>query len=58
MRDKLYPKYKITVSIGIADSGDDKDVVRKADDAMYKAKKKVKIEYAWSKKIPPFNTNL
>jgi len=41
----LYPRYKITVSIGIADSRTDKDIVKAADRAMYEAKKeKVRAE--------------
>lgn len=40
---KLYPKYKITVSIGIADSTNEKDnLVKLSDEAMYKAKRKGK----------------
>jgi len=42
IRDKIYPQYKVTVSIGIADSKDDEDVVRRADGAMYEAKRKGK----------------
>jgi len=42
VRGKLYPQYKVTVSIGVADSKDDEDVVKAADDAMYEAKRKGK----------------
>ncbi len=54
VRDKLYPQYKITVSIGVANSKDDEDVVRRADDAMYEAKRKGKdrIWVATGKKRP------
>jgi len=39
---KLYPGYKVTVSIGIADSRTDEDVVVAADRAMYEAKREGK----------------
>lgn len=39
---KLYLKYEITVSIGVADSSTGKDTVRTADRAMYEAKRKGK----------------
>ena len=42
VHQKLYPQYKITVSIGVADSRDGSDVVKKADAAMYEAKRKGK----------------
>jgi len=41
VRDKLYPQYKITVSIGVANSKDDEDVVRKADEAKRKGKDRI-----------------
>lgn len=49
----LYPKYKVTVSIGIADSIDDEDVVRAADKAMYEAKRKGKDKIWVSSTSPP-----
>jgi len=39
---RLYPKYKITVSIGVTDSRTNKDAVRLADEAMYEAKREGK----------------
>ncbi|MCD6574951.1 diguanylate cyclase [Candidatus Aerophobetes bacterium] len=42
IHQKLYPQYKITVSMGVADSRDGSDVVKKADAAMYEAKRKGK----------------
>ncbi len=46
IREKVYryfsPEYKITVSIGVTDSLVGGDIVGKADEAMYKAKRKGK----------------
>ena len=42
IQKKLYPSHKITVSIGVADSRDGEDVLKKADEAMYEAKRKGK----------------
>jgi len=41
VRERLYPRYGITVSIGVADSKVD-DVVKVADKAMYEAKRRGK----------------
>jgi diguanylate cyclase (GGDEF)-like protein len=41
VHQRLYPRYGITVSIGVADSKVD-DVVRTADEAMYEAKRRGK----------------
>jgi len=39
----FYPHYKITVSIGVVDSREgDEDIVGRADEAMYRAKRKGK----------------
>ena len=39
----FYPHYRITVSIGVVDSREgDKDIVGRADEAMYRAKRKGK----------------
>ena len=42
VHQKLYPFYKITVSIGVADSKIGEEVVKIADEAMYEAKRKGK----------------
>ncbi len=39
---KLYPTYKITVSMGITDSKTNKDVIQAADKAMCQAKREGK----------------
>ncbi len=42
IEDDLFPKYRITVSIGVAQYRKGKDVIEEADKAMYKAKRQGK----------------
>jgi len=39
IKEKLYPKYNVTVSIGVADAKDGEDVVKMADNTLYEAKR-------------------